>query len=446
MNRVTHLGLIVLLSTFLLLAVSACGGGDEEPQAEASPAATEPAADEAAEAAPTEEEAAAEEEAEAEATVEPAEEESTEAESAEEAAEDEGEDAGEEVATMEEPPISVSFLQPTDNAIIPVTSTVIMTATGVTIAPAGEVAEGQVHMHILIDVPFVEAGTPIPNDEQHRHFGDASTTAELGLAPGSHTLRLQAADGAHVALEGDEYRDEIVVSVTEGAAEQAVRFAIPTDGATVPPTFDVVMAATGLIVEPSGPINAGAGHMHILVDTDFIEPGNPIPNDDNHLHFGGAQLNTTLELEPGDHLLRLQMADGAHVALEGEQYRDEITVTVAEDAPAAQIYFIAPEDGATVTSPVAIQMGATGLFVERSGGVLREGAGHMHILINTDFLAPGEVIPTDDTHVHFGGGQLETTLELEPGEYVLRLQMANGAHLALEGDQYRDEITVTVSE
>ena len=434
MNRVTRFGLIVLLSTFLLLAVSACGGGDEEPQAESPAIATEPAADEAVEAAPTEEGAAAEEEAEAEPTEEPAAEASTEAESAEEA------------AAMEETPISVRFLQPTDNAIIPVTSTVIMTATGVTIAPAGEVIEGQVHLHVLIDVPFVEAGTPIPNDEQHRHFGDASTTAELVLTPGSHTLRLQAADGAHVALDGDEYRDEIVVSVTEDAAEQAVRFAIPTDGATVSPTFDVVMAATGLIVEPSGPINADAGHMHILVDTDFIEPGNPIPNDDNHLHFGGAQLNITVELAPGEHVLRLQMADGAHVALEGEQYRDEITVTVAEDAPAAQVYFIMPEDGMTVTSPVAIQMGATGLFVERSGGVIREGAGHMHILINSDFLAPGEVIPTDDTHVHFGGGQLATMLELEPGDYVLRLQMANGAHLALEGDQYRDEIMITVAE
>jgi hypothetical protein len=33
---------------------------------------------------------------------------------------------------------------------------------------------------------------------------------------------------------------------------------------------------------------------------------------------------------------------------------------------------------------------------------------------------------------------------LEPGEHVLRLQFANGAHIALDGPAYRDEITVTV--
>jgi len=40
---------------------------------------------------------------------------------------------------------------------------------------------------------------------------------------------------------------------------------------------------------------------------------------------------------------------------------------------------------------------------------------------------------------------LETTLTLKPGVHVLRLQFANGAHIALDGDQYRDEITVTVA-
>jgi hypothetical protein len=30
------------------------------------------------------------------------------------------------------------------------------------------------------------------------------------------------------------------------------------------------------------------------------------------------------------------------------------------------------------------------------------------------------------------------------GVHTLRLQVANGAHIALEGEQYRDEITVTV--
>ncbi len=109
---------------------------------------------------------------------------------------------------------------------------------------------------------------------------------------------------------------------------EGVRFVAPVDGAVVPPRFDVVMAAEGLTIEPAGEIHEGAGHFHILVDTDFVAPGEVVPFDDYHLHFGKGQLTATLELAPGVHVLRLQVANGAHFALEGEQYRAEITVTV----------------------------------------------------------------------------------------------------------------------
>jgi len=107
-----------------------------------------------------------------------------------------------------------------------------------------------------------------------------------------------------------------------------VSFVEPADGATVPPTFDVVMAASGITIEPAGEIHEGAGHFHILIDTDFLAPGELVPFDEHHVHFGQGQLTTTLELAPGVHVLRLQVANGAHIALEGEQYRAEITVTV----------------------------------------------------------------------------------------------------------------------
>jgi len=112
---------------------------------------------------------------------------------------------------------------------------------------------------------------------------------------------------------------------------RAVSFAEPADGAILPTTFDVVMAAEGLTVEPAGEVNENAGHFHILVDTDFVAPGDLIPFDDGYFHFGGGQVTTTLTLEPGAHSLRLQFANGAHRALDGPAYRDEITVTIAPD-------------------------------------------------------------------------------------------------------------------
>src|SRR6185369_3005785 len=106
------------------------------------------------------------------------------------------------------------------------------------------------------------------------------------LTPGDHVLRLQFANGAHIALDGDQYRAEIHVTVVEGAPDQSVRFVSPADGATVPTTFDVVMAAAGLEVEPAGAVEDNAGHFHILIDAPFIEAGQVVPKDETHLHFG----------------------------------------------------------------------------------------------------------------------------------------------------------------
>ncbi|MEZ4861398.1 MAG: DUF4399 domain-containing protein [Caldilineaceae bacterium] len=340
---------------------------------------------------------------------------------------------------------SVRFVTPSDGATVPPTFDVEMAATGLVVEPSGEIHEGAGHFHILIDTPFVEAGEVILTDDQHLHYGKGQLTTTLTLNPGVHVLRLQFANGAHIALPGPEYRDEITVTVAaDTMAGPHVNFVSPSNGATVPPTVDVTMAATGLVVEPSGEIHEGAGHFHILIDTPFVEAGEVILTDDQHLHYGKGQLTTTLTLDPGVHVLRLQFANGAHIALPGPEYRDEITVTVAADATAGpSVRFVTPSDGATVPPTFDVEMAATGLVVEPSGDI-HEGAGHFHILVDTPFVEPGEVILTDDQHLHYGKGQLTTTLTLEPGVHVLRLQFANGAHIALAGTQYRDEISVTV--
>jgi hypothetical protein len=124
--------------------------------------------------------------------------------------------------------------------------------------------------------------------------------------------------------------------------------------------------------------------------------------------------------------------------------RDTITVTVAGDeAVSPRVWFVQPQNGATVTNPIDVEMAAEGITIEPAGEI-HEGAGHFHILVDSGFVAPGELVPFDANHLHFGNGQMTTTVEIEPGQHTLRLQVANGAHQALDGPQYRDEITVTV--
>jgi hypothetical protein len=344
-------------------------------------------------------------------------------------------------------PPTVSFHQPTNNAIVPPTFTVIMGVDeGFVVEPAGEVRGGAGHFHILIDTDLIEAGEDIPDDEQHLHFDDGSTEAEITLSPGTHVLRLQFADGNNRALAINERGRlrEIFVTAAEDAPAQGVRFVSPTDGATVPPTFDVLMSATGLVVEPPADIQEGVGHLHILVDTNFIPAGAVIPSgeeDEQHIHLQDGSTGASILLSPGSHTLRLQFANSLDSALQGDQYRDEITVNVEFGRGAQQVMFAEPLDGDTVPETFTVKTAAVGIPVEPAG-VVREGAGHMHILVNEDFVL--EVIPRDETHIHLDEGQLSTELSLEPGTYSLRLQMANGSQQAIEGDQYRDAITITV--
>lgn len=336
----------------------------------------------------------------------------------------------------------VYFLQPTTNAIVPVTFTVVMSYTGFTLAPTAGHAAGTGHLHLLIDTDFIEAGQPMPSDDQHLHILDGASEVELTMVPGSHTLRLQLADNNHIALVGDQYRAEIIVVVEEGAPEQAIRIVTPTEGATVPNAFIIQLAATGLNVGPVG--TDGSGHFHILVDEPFVSPGRKVVIDRGFLHESDSLTSTSLNLDNGTHLIRVQYVDHNDIALGGNQYRAEIQVIAAPTTPLDQVMFTKPADGATVTSPFLVSWAASGLIIEPAGAVSRPEGGHLHILIDEDFIPAGEPIPNDETHLHFGKAQTSAELALEPGEYTLRLQMADGAHIAQDGPQYRDEITVTV--
>lgn len=53
------------------------------------------------------------------------------------------------------------------------------------------------HHHLIINGQPVARGGLVPTDERHLHFGQGQSEAEVTLPPGTHTLTLQFADGAH---------------------------------------------------------------------------------------------------------------------------------------------------------------------------------------------------------------------------------------------------------
>lgn len=88
-----------------------------------------------------------------------------------------------------------------------------MGVSGMEVVPSGEIKAGTGHHHILIDAgDSLAAGTVVPSDSAHLHFGKGQTETELTLAPGQHTLTLQFADGIHRSY-GSRLATSITVTV-----------------------------------------------------------------------------------------------------------------------------------------------------------------------------------------------------------------------------------------
>ena len=111
----------------------------------------------------------------------------------------------------------------------------------------------------------------------------------------------------------------------EGAG---VYFISPADGAEVASPVTVRFGLRGMGVAPAGVQTSNTGHHHLIVDASLPAEDRPIPNDENHRHFGGGQTETTLDLSPGTHKLQLILGDHLHIPHQPPVVSEKITITV----------------------------------------------------------------------------------------------------------------------
>lgn len=142
------------------------------------------------------------------------------------------------------------------------------------------------------------------------------------------------------------------------------------------------------------------------------------------------------------HLLRWQTAAVLAAALAAP------ALTLAQSTPApdgAEVYFIAPTDGATVSNPVTIQFGLRGLGIAPAGAEW-DNTGHHHLLINIDpsDVAMDASLPATDQIRHFGGGQTEATLDLPSGTHTMWLLVGDYTHTPHDPPVMSEMITITV--
>jgi len=117
----------------------------------------------------------------------------------------------------------------------------------------------------------------------------------------------------------------------------------------------------------------------------------------------------------------------------------------ATKAPAgAAVYLISPKDGATVGREVTVRFGLKGMGVAPAG-VAKEHTGHHHLLVDApDLPLAGQPIPSDAHHMHFGGGQTQTVLQLAPGTHTLQLELGDANHVPFDPPVVSKRITIHV--
>jgi|TARA_B100000482_G_scaffold171612_1_gene138559 hypothetical protein len=111
----------------------------------------------------------------------------------------------------------------------------------------------------------------------------------------------------------------------------------------------------------------------------------------------------------------------------------------------SKVYFVNIKDGDKVQSPFLIQFGLSGKGVAPAG-VDRKNTGHHHLLINVDSIDFNISIPASDNHIHFGGGQTETVLDLLPGEYTLQLLLGDMYHVPHDPPVLSNKISLIVTD
>lgn len=120
----------------------------------------------------------------------------------------------------------------------------------------------------------------------------------------------------------------------------------------------------------------------------------------------------------------------------------------AEPGGRARVYFAEPQDGATVKSPARFRFGIENYELapvpQGTVEVVRQGVGHHHLGVDTDCLPVGEVIPQAAPWIHFGGGQTEIDMQLEPGPHTFVLQLGDDQHRTVEG--MCETINITVAQ
>ncbi|MGD9783179.1 MAG: DUF4399 domain-containing protein [Hyphomicrobiaceae bacterium] len=269
--------------------------------------------------------------------------------------------------------------------------------------------------------------------------------------PGWPCRRLALRIAATLAVLAPAVTAQAQTGLSPAPAGAEVYFVGLQDQAVVDAKLKLNFGLKGMGVAPAKSDLPNSGHHHLLIDTELPPLNKPIPNDFNHLHFGSGQTSAEIELTPGWHTLQLLLGDKDHVPhsppVMSQVFRVKVVPPggVTASADGSLVYFTDLEDGDVVQPEFKIHFGLRGMGVAPAGSA-RPNSGHHHLLVDTDLPDLTKPIPNDFNHLHYGSGQTETKVKLEPGEHTLQLLFADKDHIPHNPPLFSKKIRVVVAK
>jgi hypothetical protein len=107
-------------------------------------------------------------------------------------------------------------------------------------------------------------------------------------------------------------------------------------------------------------------------------------------------------------------------------------------AKKVRVFFMEPKNNATVTSPVHMKFGSSGIEISPvpPGDLTstRPGVAHYHVGIDQTCLPAGKnIVKGTPSWVHFGDGKDVFDSQLTPGKHKLALQLGDDLHNTMPG-------------
>jgi hypothetical protein len=137
-----------------------------------------------------------------------------------------------------------------------------------------------------------------------------------------------------------------------------------------------------------------------------------------------------------------QTAIAAGLVLASLPFASALQAQQTESSANAAAYIVSPQNGDTVNETFTVIFGLNEMGVAPAGIEMAE-TGHHHLLVDKATM-PAMNQPLGADVMHFGKGQTQVELTLEPGEHTLQLILGDHLHIPHNPPVVSEKITITV--